>query len=245
MIKIQLLAICMLTLTAVQSSAIEISEEQEFLKEISLLKDGLNDSATLDKIYEISLASWPTTRPFGTAKTITVSRFRESFDLYMWWEQGYLFAEAVPLGGTDAFICGPGWGFVQNLGNSITFFDTARFEDETESSVCGDFSSPKVFVIIQYEFLNDRVADFRQPFNFVSTRNAEHIVRVNGGVSLNSNSAESTEKGVVRTDLSISIPAIDLESISGTAEIYLDLKYNGSTSDGTPTWVLDKAGYNQ
>lgn len=245
MIKRYLGLACLLALYSVPSFSIEKIDEQQLYKEISQLQDRINDSNTTSAIDEITIASWPNTRPFGTAKTITVVGFFDTYDLYMWWEQGYLFAEAVPLNGSEAFICGPGWGFIQNIGKVVTYFDTARFEDETESSVCDDFTSPKVFVILQYDFFNDRIADFQKPFNFVSTRNPEDIVRVAGGITLDSTTSSSTEKGIIRTDLSISIPAIDLQTISGTSEIFLELQYNGSTSDGTATWILDEAGFNQ
>jgi hypothetical protein len=244
MINKTLLTSFLCLLYAHTSSAIESATKQDTYEEILQLQNQLKETKLESSYHELNIASWPRTRPFGTSKTITVSRYSNTYDLYMWWEQGYLFAEAVPLSSSEAFICGAGWSYVQNIGNTVTMFDTTRFEDELGDSICQDFSSPIVFVITQWDLIFDYYVDFNQPFNLVRNGNPYDLVKVDGGITLSTTSTAPSSVGTISPDLTISIPSIQFRSLDGTSDIYLELRYNGETVDGLPTWALVNAGYN-
>jgi len=235
-------------LMAIHSSlsfAVEDSIEQDLYIETSLLKNRVLENNSLSDSQEIIVSSWPNTRPFGTPKTITIEEYSDSYELYIWWEQGNLFAEAVPLNGSEPFICGSGWSYVQNIGSVVTVFDTVRFENSDGYSVCDEFTSPTIFAITQWEYIFDYYVDFNKPFNLVSSRNPYDLVRINNGITLTTPSTPSSSKGTISPDLTITIPAITYQSLSETADINLTLKYNGNTAGGLPTWVLLGAGYNE
>jgi len=225
--------------------AIEPGGPSSDYEEIYQLKTRINEDKFRSGYQELNLSSWPNSRPVGTSKTITVERFNSSFDLYIWWQEGYLLAEAVVLNGTAPFICGAGWNIVQSVSNVATLFDTIRFETQSGDSLCEEVTSSQVFAIVQWEYIFDYYADFNEPFNLVSNRNPYDLVRVNGGVTTATTSTPSTPgAGTVSPDLSISIPSIEYKSLSGTSDIYLELQFNGETAEGVLTWILLDAGFN-
>jgi hypothetical protein len=228
--------------------AIEPDREQSTQEEMFMLQNEFKEGQSLNqsetRTQELNISSWPQKRPAGTPKQLTVENFRDSYDLYIWWEQGYLFAEAVPLNNTEPFICSPNWAIVQSVGSLVTIFDTVNFESEDDTSLCEDITSPKVFAVVQWELIYDYYADFNAPFNLVSTRDPFDLIRVNGGVNLSTSTTTTTSGGTIGADLTISIPAIDYKTLSGTQSIFLELKYNGDTANGIPTWALQNSGFN-
>lgn len=217
-------------------------EQRSTFKELLRIENQEKESLTEVSQIELNISSWPTTRPSFANRVATIERFNERYDLYMWWQEGYLFGEAVPLGGSEIFICSPAWLIVQEVGNFVSAFDTVKFEDSNGSSVCDDFSFPVVFYITQWEFIHDFYADFSQPFNLVWGNNASVAVTINGGVSAN-NTTVSSNRATLGSDLGISIPSTDLQTTEGIRDIWLDLEYRGEV-DGNMTWILRSAGYN-
>lgn len=232
-----------LGLVQLEIYAVEPNPTDEALyKDLMLLKTQIQESKNSVKMMELNISAWPSNRPAWTSKALTITRYSEKYDLYMWWQEGYLFGQAVPLEGTEIFICSPSWVYVQDIGNFVSGFDTVKFDDSDGSSICGDFIEPVIFNITQWDYIFEYYVDFNLPFNLVYSDDARLAVLVNGGVTTNGSS--TAQRGTVAPNLDISIPSIDYESLGGTDDIWLELKYNGTSPDGSHAWKLGDGGYN-
>ncbi|MDX1491683.1 MAG: hypothetical protein R3332_10370 [Pseudohongiellaceae bacterium] len=209
------------------------TDEESAYRELLIQKHEFNKASRTSKQSKITSSDWPSTRPQGLSPAITMTSYSYSYDLYIWWsKEGYLFAEAVPLYNTEAFICSASWMFVQTINQTASAFDTVYFADIDDNSICGDFTDPVIFRIGQWNYLYSYYVNYNYPFNMVYGWDARKIVTINGGVH--------TSSGTVSDALDITIESIDFLSSS----IWLNLQFDGNNDNGELIWKLDSAGFN-
>jgi len=210
------------------------------MKQLMHLQVQVNESSQGIAQSELTAAQFPLNRPTGLEKSLSLKSFNVPYDLYVWQQDGYLFAEAVPTTAAGIYVCSSSWLLVQAYSNYVSAFNSARFVAADGSTVCGDYSQSVVFQITQWANLYDKLVDFAKPFNMVENQNADLAVLVNGGVSDGSSSA-----GTISANLDINIPSIDLDTAEGKRKVWVNLIYNGNLNDGTLSWKLGNAGYHE
>lgn len=90
-----------------------------------------------------SAIQWPAEHP-AHAQLVHVDEkymIGSPYDIYLWWQDSFLWAEVVPLG-ESAYFCGAGDDHLEQNGNDYITFFTSEV-----GHFCGDIKYPKVFMV--------------------------------------------------------------------------------------------------
>ena len=128
-----------------------------------------------------TIKSFPSGHPTG-AVSATFAWFDESFDIYIWRENGDVWMEIVPLSSYAPFICGASFLIIQN---NIQY-DTVMLETYAGDSQCGDIYVTSVFRLTQWSFYTDK-ADLDDEFTLFFD-GGEYVYSLNIPASYQQNS---------------------------------------------------------
>lgn len=176
---------CILFCVFFSSSALAINNDQASKRKTVESENALREAKIHSNWQQRGFANRPSTHP-TSATYARLKGISASFDFYIWRDGANLiWVEVVPVTVEDVFICSPAFLFLQDG----SLYDTARLEDASEFSQCGDVTEKSIFQLTQYDF-TDAKADLNEAFTLYFDGDGEVYQRIDfQGKNANPNSS--------------------------------------------------------